>query len=196
VTFRGNTWSQRTGRGGYTIFYYYNGLILKRDTDGCDGALDLLTSGYCLIPPSDTSLEPEGGGPYTWLPGHSPLDIPLAELDEPPRDLLLLWQSLSAPQLPDARERPPTKGPHHWLTGPIQEGDRNQTLTKRTGYYHRLIPSDDAVQSLIHAANRSDCQPPLPDREVETILNSILKREGAAHFRGVQPAKLEVVRRG
>ena len=83
-----------------------------------------------------------------------------------------------------------------WLTGPIYENHRNETLTKRTGYYHRMIPNADVVRNLIHAANRAECIPPLSDREVDTILNSILKRDGASHFRGVWPAKLEGLRNG
>jgi hypothetical protein len=156
-------------------------------------AIDLLVNGYTLIAPSDTSKEPQGGGPYRWLPGRSPLDIPLAELEELPRDLLVWWQSLSTPKLPDLRERPGSGTAPDWLVGPIYEDFRNTTLTKRAGYYHRMIPNDEVIRSLVHAANRADCIPPLSDREVDRILNSILKREGAAHFRGVQPAKLEVV---
>jgi hypothetical protein len=124
------------------------------------------------------------------------MDITLAELGEPPKDLLTWWQSLGAPKLPDVREKPQNKGGPDWLTGPIPEGQRNETLTKRAGYFHRMIPDDAAVRKLIHADNRSDCMPPLPDREVDAILNSILKREGASHFRGVWPAKLEVIRNG
>jgi hypothetical protein len=193
VTLKGNTWSQKTGRGGYTIFYYYNGPPLKRDITGCDGALDLLVSGYLLIAPSDTSKEPQGGGPYRWLSGHSPLDVALPELDEPPKDLLLRWQSLSCPALPNS-QRDSEKGQSpSWLTGPISEGQRNEILTKRAGYCHRKLPDDEAVRDLIHAANRTQCSPPLSDREVDAILNSILKREGASHYRGVRPAKLEEV---
>jgi hypothetical protein len=193
ITFKGNTWSQRTGRDGYTIFYYYNGPTLKRDTSGCDGALDLLVSGYCLIAPSNTSREPQGGGPYRWLPGHSPLDIPFAELDEPPKALLDWWQSLRAPELPNPLQG--TKQGHSpsWLTGAIPEGQRNEILTKRAGYYHRKIADDEAVRDLVHTANRMHCQPPLPGREVETILASILKRQGANHYRGVRPADLKAV---
>lgn len=194
VTTKANVWAQRTGRGGFTVIYHDPGLALKRNTLEKGSAIDLLVNGCTLIAPSNTSKEPKGGGPYTWLPGRSPLDIPLADLAEPPKDLLTWWQSLGAPKLPDVREKPPNKGGPDWLTGPIPEGQRNETLTKRAGYYHRMIPNDEVVRNLVHAANRADCQPPLPGPEVAAILDSILKREGASHFRGVWPAKLEVVR--
>lgn len=196
VTTKNNVWAQKTGRGGYTVIYYAPDIALKRNTLEKGSAIDLLVNGYTMIAPSNASKEPDGGGPYTWLPGRSPLDIPLAHLDEPPKDLLVWWQSLSTPQLPDLRERPQGGGTPDWLAGPIPEKRRNVTLTKRAGYYHRMIPNDDVVRSLIHTANHADCLPPLPDREVDTILNSILKRDGASHFRGVWPAKLEVIRNG
>jgi Bifunctional DNA primase/polymerase, N-terminal/Primase C terminal 1 (PriCT-1) len=176
VTKKAKVWAQRTGRGGYTVLYYDPGITLKRNTLEKGSAIDLLVNGYTLIAPSDTSREPQGGGPYCWLPGRSPLDIPLAELEEPPRDLLVWWQSLSTPKLPDLRERPGSGTAPDWLVGPIYEKHRNETLTKRAGYYHRMIPNDEVVRNLVHAANRADCIPPLSDREVDTILNSILRR--------------------
>jgi hypothetical protein len=191
VTSKADVWAQRTGRGGYTVIYYYNGPPLKRDTLQEGSAIDLLVNGYTLIAPSNTSREPQGGGPYHWIPGHSPLDIPLAELDEPPRDLLAWWHSLAAPSLPRAANYSDRRVSPSWLTGPIPEGQRNETLTKRAGYYHRKIADDETVRNLVHSANRMHCQPPLSSREVDSILDSILKREGANHFRGVQPARLE-----
>jgi hypothetical protein len=196
VTFQGNTWSQRTGRGGYTIFYLYNGPDLKRDTAGCDGALDLLVSGYSLIAPSNTEREPQGGGPYEWMAGHSPLDIPLAALDEPPEDLLLWWQSLSSSKISSPQRQQPEKSRHpEWLTAAIPEGQRNQRLTQIAGYWHRQLPDNVAVRLLVHQANSSQCAPPMRQEEVNGILDSILRREGAGSYRGVVPSgRLEVVR--
>jgi hypothetical protein len=195
ITSKAAVWAQRTGRGGYTVIYYAPDVALKRNTREEGSAIDLLVNGYTLIPPSNTSREPNGGGPYSWSPGHSPLDIPLAQLAEPPKDLIVWWQSVNTSKLPNVRERAGVKGTPDWLTGPIPEGHRNETLTRRAGYYHRMIPNDEAVRGLIHAANRAECLPPLSDRDVDRILDSILPRDGACHFRGVQPAKLEVIRR-
>ena len=194
VTFRGLTWSQRTGRGGYTLFYQVPDVELKRDTAGCDGALDLLVSGYSLIAPSDTSKEPQGGGLYRWLPGHSPLDIPLGGLDEPPKDLLVWWASLKAPPLAQAPEdRKETRLPDY-LTSPINEGTRDSTLTQIAGFWHRKLADDEAVRHLVHQANQAQCRPPLAQQEVDRILGSILRRDGAGYYRGVTPATLEYIR--
>ena len=192
ISFKGNTWSQRTGRGGYTLFYQLpvGDLDLKRDTAGCDGALDLLVSGYSLIAPSDTSKEPQGGGPYRWLPGHSPLDISLVELDSPPKDLLVWWGSLKAPvpaQTPEDRRK--TRLPDY-LTNPIYEGTRDSTLTQIAGYWHRKLADDEAVRHLVHQANVAQCRPPLSQQEVDRILDSILRRDGAGHFRPVPVAPM------
>ena len=78
--------------------------------------------------------------------------------------------------------------------GPIPEGQRNEELTRRADYLHRKILDDGLVRDLLHAVNQQDCNPPLPTGEVEAILRSILPRDGPSRFRGVQPAKLEVVR--
>jgi hypothetical protein len=119
------------------------------------------------------------------------MDIPLVDLDSPPQGLLVWWQSLAAPKLPRTHQEREGGNSPAWLTGPIPEGQRNETLTKRAGYYHRKISDDEAVRDLLHSANRNQCLPPLLDREVDQILNSILRREGAGHYRPVQPARLE-----
>jgi hypothetical protein len=197
VTTRANVWAQKTGRGGFTVIYAYNGPPLKRNTLQQGSAIDLLVNGYTLIAPSDTSREEKGGGPYRWLKGKSPLDIPLVELDSPPKDLLVWWQSLAAPKLPaprDSREPGGKRPTPDWLTGPIPDGQRNETMCKRVGYWHRMIPDDEAVRALAHSVNLADCQPPLPHADIERMLAQILPRKGAAHFRGVRPATLERVR--
>jgi hypothetical protein len=42
VTTKANVWAQHTGRGGYTVVYFYNGPELKRDTLQEGSAIDLL----------------------------------------------------------------------------------------------------------------------------------------------------------
>ena len=194
VTSDAPVWIQRTGRGGLTPIYSAPSISLKRNTREKGSAIDLLTNGYTLIPPSDTGREPDGGGPYTWIKGHSPLDIPLGDLDEPPKDLLVWWQGLSAPELPHAARDSGRSQAPSWLTDPIPEGQRNETLAKLAGYYHRKLSDDAVVSHLVHQANLTQCHPPLPRHEVDTIVNSILRREGAGHYRGVTPATLEYIR--
>ena len=193
VTSSASCWIQRTGRGGNTLLYAHPDIELKRDTLQEGSALDLLTHGYTLIPPSNT--DKQGGGPYTWVKGHSPWDIPLVDLVEPPQALLAWWLELHATPPPYVRTAPGgTLDMPSCFQGPIDEGLRNTELTARAGYLHRMLPNDALVRDLVHGINQQDCKPPLAHGEVENILRSILPREGASHFRGVQPAKLEVVR--
>jgi len=186
VTSEASIWIERSGRGGFNNIYADPGVSLKRDTTQEAGALDLLTRGYVLVPPSDTSGEPQGGGPYTWITGHSPWDIPLTDLEQPPAALLDWWMGLHQKPQPASGSlwpTPPDMPSRH--QGPIPESLRNTELTARTGYLHRVIPNDGLVRDLVHAINLADCKPPLPTGEVENILKSILPREGASHFRGV-----------
>ena len=67
------------------FFRHPTGIRLPRRIRPSGLELDLLVDGYAIIPPSDTGFEPKGGGLYRWAPGHSPFDIPIADLDEPPR---------------------------------------------------------------------------------------------------------------
>jgi hypothetical protein len=144
VTMKANVWAWRSGRGGYGVGYYVPDVVLKRDTLQYGSAMDLLVNGYAIIPPSDTSREKGGGGPYRWLKGHSPLDISVAELDTPPKDLLLWWQSLSNPKMSNPQQGAEQSQCPAWLTSPIPEGQRNEILTKIAGYFHRKL-SDDSL---------------------------------------------------
>ena len=57
------------------------------------------------------------------------------------------------------------------------EGDRNNYLTKLTGKMFRVGADSKTVYNLLSFAN-SNCEPPLPDHEVNSIFGSILKKNG------------------
>ena len=84
-------WISRTGCGGFHIFYYIDHCPPPRVIGAGQLPVDLLSDGFAVIPPSNTYREPKGGGPYYWVRGHSPTDIPLAELRTPPASLLEWW---------------------------------------------------------------------------------------------------------
>ena len=118
----------------------------------------------------------------------------MVELDAPPKDLLVWWASLKAPALAQATEDRRETRLHDYLTGLIHEGTRDSTLTQIAGYLHHKLADDEAVRHLVHQANVAQCRPPLAQQEVDRILDSILRREGAGHYRGVTPATLEYIR--
>jgi len=185
VTSEASIWIERSGRGGINIIYTDPGVPLQRDTTQQGAALDLMTRGYVLVTPSDTSGEPQGGGPYTWIAGHSPWNIPLTDLEQPPAALLDWWMGLHRKPAPASDSLWPTPTMPSKHQGPIAEGQRNTELASRAGYLHRVIPNDALVSDLVHAINLADCKPPLALGEVENILKSILPRAGASHLRGV-----------
>lgn len=57
------------------------------------------------------------------------------------------------------------------------KGDRNNYLTQLTGKMFRVGADSDSVYNLLAFAN-SNCEPPLPDREINSIFGSILKKNG------------------
>ncbi|WP_278588716.1 bifunctional DNA primase/polymerase [Limosilactobacillus pontis] len=57
------------------------------------------------------------------------------------------------------------------------KGDRNNYLTQLTGKMFRVGADSDSIYNLLAFAN-SNCEPPLPDREINSIFGSILKKSG------------------
>ena len=57
------------------------------------------------------------------------------------------------------------------------KGDRNNYLTQLTGKMFRVGADSDSIYNLLSFAN-SNCEPPLPDHEVNSIFGSILKKNG------------------
>lgn len=57
------------------------------------------------------------------------------------------------------------------------KGDRNNYLTQLTGKMFRVGADSDSIYNLLVFAN-SNCEPPLPDHEVNSIFGSILKKNG------------------
>lgn len=55
------------------------------------------------------------------------------------------------------------------------KGDRNNYLTQLTGKMFRVGADSDSIYNLLVFAN-SNCEPPLPDHEVNSIFGSILKK--------------------
>ena len=160
-------WVQRTGNGGWHIVFYADPeLELHRRIKPQGVALDLVVDGYALVAPSITK------GPYCWQSGHSPSDIPLADLASPPAPLLTWWQDLqvNAPAL--AKDTAEGNSAYALLGAPIPNGSRNDTLCRIAGWL-RLYHPKPVVLALLSCINGSRCCPPLPQQEVEAIARSV-----------------------
>lgn len=57
------------------------------------------------------------------------------------------------------------------------KGDRNNYLTQLTGKMFHVGADSDSIYNLLTFAN-SNCEPPLPDNEINSIFGSILKKNG------------------
>ena len=97
VNFTSTVWVSQTGKSRpedprYHVYYLRpDSMELPRVIRALGDPLDLLVNGYAVIPPSNTSLHSKAGGVYRWIPGHSPFEIPIADLDHPPRRLIECW---------------------------------------------------------------------------------------------------------
>lgn len=152
------TWASRTGGGGFHYLYKWPGKEIgnfARKLPGIDLRGD---GGYVVAPPSIHA----SGKKYNWL-------IPPEgeELADPPDWLLELAE---------------TKGgklePEDWKVTLI-EGQRNTELTRRAGsLLAKGIPAGE-VLTMLKAWNTEHCEPPLPEEEVKSIVESIARREAA-----------------
>jgi hypothetical protein len=64
-----------------------------------------------------------------------------------------------------------------WLFEPVEEGNRDNELTRRCGYLFKHH-GFETVQVFLLRINKACCMPPLPETEVFKICLSIGKKEG------------------
>lgn len=68
------------------------------------------------------------------------------------------------------------EGEHFEVPKEAVTGNRNDTLFKFAASKQSQGLDDETIRMLIHGYNQKNCNPPLPDKEVETILKSVLER--------------------
>lgn len=145
-----------TGSGGMHLFYQCNTPIAcsvgTGDYEGVDVRGD---GGYVVAPPS---VHPSGGI-YAWE--NDPEDVPLAKADERVYAFLRDVQDMNKPKkkfsMPDQ----------------IGAGKRNDTLMRYAASMQARGDDDVLILSALEAANKYKCKPPLPQSELEKIVESI-----------------------
>ena len=148
----------RTPKGG--LHYYFNhvdGLTNKTGTlpDGIDIRGD---GGYVIVPPSDG---------YSVAQRRLIADAPewlLETLRDEPRKPSGPARSQSQASIPDDGE-------------PIQEGGRDQTLTRIAGRLHDGTRDEGQLEDDLQAINEARCIPPLPSEQIRKIARSIYRYE-------------------
>lgn len=125
--------------------------------------------GYVLIPPSRTDI-----GRYEFIEGYGPGQIDIAPLPQ------IIIDKLTTPSIRIKKkrfDRRPLALNLEFLLSPIVEGSRDVELTSRCGYLINFYGPRTEVLDLLKDINRKCCLPPLPERQIEKIFNSIRKRE-------------------
>src|SRR5262245_9536033 len=155
----------RTGGGGKHYFFKHPGGTVKNSVCVVGRGLDeKADGGYVALP---NSVHPSGRV-YEWEPGHSPEDIPLAELPSwllVPHDHQEDWthgQERSESARPEESEK-------------ICEGQRNDTLFRLGISMRRRGFSREAIEAALLAENKARCEPLLPEDEVRRIVESVMK---------------------
>jgi hypothetical protein len=119
-------------------------------------------AGYCLAPPSVGPL----GRRYRWS-CDSASCIAIA-----PQWLLDLLAPVAA--------KPAVTSSAEWrelIEHAIPEGRRDDSLTRLTGYLLRRRVDPFVTRELIRSFNTTHCAPPLPEKDIERIVESIAGRE-------------------
>ena len=182
VSSKDPVWVSRTGRGGFHVYYRLpHEFDCKRNTAAAaqDGSgIDLLVNGYAVVAPSNTSKEPQGGGPYQWVTGHSPFDLTLVDLPHPPGPLIQWWRErlgrVGQSMLSQGRENASRLDVDRVLAG-VPEGERNETLFRYASSLRaRGVHRSEAEALVLQASAR--CSPPFPQHEALLCLESAYSR--------------------
>lgn len=148
------TWECLTGRGRHIYLSSPTDKYIKSSRSLIGNKLDVrCEGGYVVAPPSRHYF----GNRYEWECTCHPEDIIMVEA---PEWLIRL-----------ACTRKKSKG--RWGSSfktVLHIGERNETLFKEACHLRDLGLVRERVEHYIRLRNRCDCQPPLEDSEVETIL--------------------------
>lgn len=163
----------RTPRGGHHLWYQGRGERTVTRLD--DLPVDVRgMGGLVVVPPS---VRPSDGIPYVWEGGgleDLPFAPPVAESALPLANERARPGGLELSPLPGGSGIPPTK---------IKVGQRNHaTFLHAMQTAHRCRTADE-LRALVHQFNVEINSPPLPEQEVESVVNSALKyqTEGRNH---------------
>jgi hypothetical protein len=145
------TLEARTGGGGRHLFFALSDGQSVRNSSGKLGpGLDVRgDGGYVVVPPS---IHPDTKQSYQWANRVKPASVPS-----------WLMQALSAPT-------PESDSTHD---ASISEGQRNDALTRIAGAMRRKGCTQETIEAALLTENGRRCNPPLPEREVLTIVRSV-----------------------
>ena len=149
----------RTGSGGFHWWFRWpEGCDIRNSAGRIGPGLDIRGDGGSIVaPPSLHAF----GQRYAWIGGHDLADAPA-------------WLLALAVGSCDA-DRPKTDWAA-FVRNPIGDGQRNTEMTRLAGVLLRKLDPHLALELLL-SFNATRCVPPLPEREVMAIAESIATRE-------------------
>lgn len=146
-----------TGRGGYHLYYQYDGTDIKNRAGILDGVDVRGEGGYVIAPPS---MHPNGTE-YQWE--DAPDEVTLAPIDATVRKFLFgeneKTRATADFKLPDR----------------IQSGERNDTLFRLACSMQSQGLPDAAIMAALEQTNQNACDEPVSDAELTTIVESALR---------------------
>jgi hypothetical protein len=152
-----NTYCVATGGGGLHYYFLLDRPFPSVKKHGLGGGIDIKADGGYVVAPPSIHVS---GNVY-----QVKSDIPLLPVPE------ILWSLLDSP---------PEQTQTSCAEGPIQEGNRNNTLANLAAELFRSGTSKASIRAKLFEFNAFNCSPPLPDSEVEAIYNSINTRHQEA----------------
>lgn len=171
------TWTIRTASGGINFVYALpEGEPMPKTEADALLRVDLLGAGQAVtLPPSVIKGKSDH---YRWEDGRSPEDLEPAVL---PMPLLDHWRKVTLDRVQDDGGKPSAKSKlarttanASCATGPV--GSRNRSLFSFGCSLRACGADDDEVRAEVHAENmRRFAAEPLPDREVDGIVKSVLR---------------------
>lgn len=164
-----DTWSFRSGGGGIHRLFRCDNPDISNRVNMLPGVDVRSNGGYSVFPPS---LHPSGQY-YSWLPGHSPQDMPQGPAPLPFELFSLIIGS---------EKKPPLEVPQE-----IVEGGRNDLLFRQACKLRRDGLSEVEILGAIRAMNEARCVPPLDEDEVETICRQAAKYEAGEFWEAPVP---------
>lgn len=155
-----------TPRGGVHLYFRAPaGTRLRNSANALAPNVDIRADGgFLMVPPSVRD-----GIPYRWR-NDKPLDVRLSELPEFPK---ILADRLAKP----ARNNRPNRRARVPLSGPINEGERDDTLFRLASKWRGMGHAEPELLALLRLHNQVRCSPELEDPELQKIARSAAKYE-------------------
>jgi putative DNA primase/helicase len=149
-----DTLEVRTGGGGRHLYFQLRGLNIHNSAGDLAPGVDVRgVGGYVVLPPSPHP----SGNRYEWVN-----ENPISDLPE--------WLEKWLLELKPA----PSLGTNG-AGKKIATGKRNNWLTKRAGGYRRHGDTPEVIFQKLMMDNAERCEPPMSEREVRTIANSVAR---------------------